>query len=81
MSIEEKQVPPNFALNDSSGKPVSLSDYRGKRVIIYFYPKNDTPGCTKEAVGFKERFKEFRKAQYYNYRNLTRWRYLSQAFY
>lgn len=45
---------PEFILRDSFDKEVSLKDFRGKRVIIYFYPKDNTPGCTKEACNFKE---------------------------
>ena len=46
------QVAPAFLLEDESKKKVSLSDFKGKKVIVYFYPKDDTPGCTKEAIGF-----------------------------
>ena len=45
---------PLFTLNDAFEKEISLSDFRGKRVIIYFYPKDNTPGCTKEACNFKD---------------------------
>ncbi|WP_287833948.1 thioredoxin-dependent thiol peroxidase [Acidiphilium sp.] len=45
---------PVFALEDEAGKTVSLSDYAGKRVVVYFYPRDDTPGCTKEACAFQE---------------------------
>jgi peroxiredoxin Q/BCP len=44
----------NFTLNDADGKPVSLKDFSGKKKVIYFYPKDDTPGCTKEACGFRD---------------------------
>jgi peroxiredoxin Q/BCP len=44
----------NFSLPDQSGKIHSLSDYKGKWLILYFYPKDDTPGCTKEACGFRD---------------------------
>ncbi len=50
---------PDFELPDQNGQLVSLKDLRGKRVILYFYPKDDTPGCTKEACGFRDRFTEF----------------------
>ncbi len=53
---------PVFALEDEDGKTVSLSDYAGKRVVVYFYPRDDTPGCTKEACQFSDLFEEFRKA-------------------
>lgn len=53
---------PVFALEDEDGKTVSLSDYAGKRVVVYFYPRDDTPGCTKEACQFSDLFEEFRQA-------------------
>ncbi len=45
---------PDFTLSDAAGKPVSLADYRGKNVIVYFYPKAATPGCTTEACDFRD---------------------------
>ncbi len=45
---------PNFTLADQDGKSHTLSDYKGKNVVLYFYPKNDTPGCTKEACAFRD---------------------------
>jgi peroxiredoxin Q/BCP len=45
---------PAFALNDQEGKPHRLDDYRGRWVVLYFYPKDDTPGCTKEACNFRD---------------------------
>jgi len=45
---------PDFTLPGDSGEDIHLSDYRGKNVILYFYPRDDTPGCTKEAIGFTE---------------------------
>jgi peroxiredoxin Q/BCP len=56
--IEEGKLAPAFTLSDASGKKVSLSDLRGKHVIVYFYPKDDTPGCTKEACGFRDLWKD-----------------------
>jgi thioredoxin-dependent peroxiredoxin len=50
---------PDFTLNDKDGKPVSPSDFRGKRVVLYFYPKDDTPGCTKQACAYAEAFPSF----------------------
>lgn len=47
---------PEFELLDSESNPVKLSDYRGQRVIIFFYPKADTPGCTRQACGFRDNF-------------------------
>ena len=48
------QPAPPFSLQAADGKTVALSDFRGKRVILYFYPKDDTPGCTREACGFRD---------------------------
>ena len=50
---------PDFTLPDQNGNMHSLSEYRGKKVILYFYPKDNTPGCTKQACGFAERFPHF----------------------
>ncbi len=51
----------NFSLPDQNGKLHSLTDYKGKWLIIYFYPKDDTPSCTKEACGFRDNLSEFKK--------------------
>ena len=48
------QPAPDFRLSDDAGQPVSLADFRGKQVVLYFYPKDDTPGCTKEACSFRD---------------------------
>ena len=61
MAIEEGKKAPAFALVDDNGKSVKLADYAGKNVILYFYPKDDTPGCTKEACGFRDLWKEIQK--------------------
>lgn len=53
---------PDFTLNDQDGNPVSLKKLKGKKVILYFYPKDDTPGCTKEACGFRDQKADFDKA-------------------
>jgi peroxiredoxin Q/BCP len=53
--IEEGETAPDFTLKDDKGSDVRLSDYRGKPVVLYFYPKDDTPGCTKEACAFRDR--------------------------
>ena len=50
---------PAFSLPDQNGKEHSLSDYIGKKVILYFYPKDNTPGCTKQACGFANRYPQF----------------------
>jgi peroxiredoxin Q/BCP len=54
MSHLEGQKAPAFNLEGSDGKKHSLADYQGKTVVLYFYPKDDTPGCTKEACGFRD---------------------------
>jgi peroxiredoxin Q/BCP len=61
MAIAEGKAAPAFTLPDQDGKPVSLKDYEGKNVILYFYPKDDTPGCTKEACGFRDGWKDLQK--------------------
>ena len=58
MSIEEGRPAPPFTLEDTSGKTVTLADLRGKDVILYFYPRDETPGCTKEACGFRDLWKD-----------------------
>ena len=52
---------PLFTLPDQNGKMHSLDEYRGKKVILYFYPKDNTPGCTKEACSFRDQYSEFKK--------------------
>jgi len=52
--LEPGDAAPEFTLPDADGKPVSLSSLRGRRVVVYFYPAAMTPGCTKEAVGFRD---------------------------
>lgn len=52
---------PNFTLNDAKGNSHSLADYRGKYLVLYFYPKNDTPGCTKEACHFRDDMSKLEK--------------------
>lgn len=60
MAIEEGKQAPLFTLQDAQGQPVTLDDFRGQHVIVYFYPKDDTPGCTKEACGFRDLWSEIR---------------------
>ena len=50
---------PNFTVKDTNGNTVTLSDYAGKTVVLYFYPKDDTPGCTKEACGFRDYYADY----------------------
>jgi peroxiredoxin Q/BCP len=54
---------PAFTLPDQGGKPVSLRDFAGKQVVVYFYPKDDTPGCTKEACQFNDNLQAFSRAK------------------
>ncbi|GMV82852.1 MAG: peroxiredoxin [Planctomycetota bacterium] len=61
MAIEEGKAAPAFTLPDQDGKPVSLKAFKGKDVIVYFYPKDDTPGCTKEACGFRDHWAALKK--------------------
>lgn len=61
MSIQEGQNAPDFSLTDNHGNTVSLDQLRGKYVVLYFYPRDDTPGCTKEACGFRDLSEDFKK--------------------
>lgn len=54
--------PPNFTLKDQNGKNVSLSNFKGKPVVVYFYPADETPGCTKQACAFRDSYEKFKKA-------------------
>lgn len=57
--LEVGMKAPQFTLPDKNGNMVSLSDFLGKKVVLYFYPKDNTPGCTKQACGFSERYPQF----------------------
>ena len=59
--LKEGDKAPDFAVNDAEGKLVRLKDLRGKKVVLYFYPKDDTPGCTKEACAFRDSFAQFKR--------------------
>ncbi len=59
--IQEGERAPDFALKDADGKMWTLADFRGKTVVLYFYPKDNTPGCTTEACSFRDRYEEFKK--------------------
>lgn len=62
MSISAGIPAPEFELLDDSNTPRKLSDYRGRNVVLYFYPKDDTPGCTKEACNFRDDYSAYEKA-------------------
>ena len=62
MAIEEGKAAPAFTLNDADGNTVSLKDFKGKNVVVYFYPRDDTPGCTKEACGFRDHWQDIQDA-------------------
>ncbi|MDB4919948.1 thioredoxin-dependent thiol peroxidase [Mucilaginibacter sp.] len=55
-TLKEGDKAPDFTAKDQNGKTVSLSDFKGKNVILYFYPKDDTPGCTAEACSFRDNY-------------------------
>ena len=59
--LEVGALAPDFTLNDQNGNAVSLSDFRGKKVVVYFYPKDNTPGCTRQACAFAQNFDGFRQ--------------------
>lgn len=62
MQFSVGSLTPDFTLPDQNGKEHTLSDYRSRWVLLYFYPKDDTPGCTKEACGIRDSFSDFKKA-------------------
>jgi peroxiredoxin Q/BCP len=61
MAIEEGKKAPAFTLTDADGETVSLSDFAGKNLVLYFYPRDNTPGCTKEACGFRDLWRDVEK--------------------
>jgi peroxiredoxin Q/BCP len=62
MELTAGTLAPDFDLQDQYGTSHKLSEYRGKRVVLYFYPKDDTPGCTTEACGFRDNFIDYKMA-------------------
>jgi peroxiredoxin Q/BCP len=62
LKLKAGDTAPEFSAAASGGGTVSLADLRGKNVVLYFYPRDDTPGCTKEACAFRDHFAEFKKA-------------------
>lgn len=59
MTLKPGDPAPNFETRDQDGNPVRLSDFRGKKVVLYFYPKDDTPGCTAEACDLRDNYERF----------------------
>jgi len=57
--LKEGDLAPDFTLESDQGETVSLSDFRGRKVVLYFYPKDNTPGCTKEACSFRDGHEQF----------------------
>jgi len=62
MSIVEGEAAPDFTLESDAGEAVTLSSLKGKQVVLYFYPKDDTPGCTTQACGIRDAYGEFERA-------------------
>ena len=58
---KEGTLAPNFTAKDTNGETVRLKDLRGQKVVLYFYPKDDTPGCTKEACSFRDAFADYKE--------------------
>jgi peroxiredoxin Q/BCP len=65
--LQEGDQAPDFTLQDESGMPVSLGGLRGSKVVLYFYPKDDTPGCTREACEFRDKAPDFDRSRAYIY--------------
>lgn len=59
MTVNKNETAPDFVLPETSGKEIRLSDFRGKYVVLYFYPKDMTPGCTNEACDFRDAYEQF----------------------
>jgi len=59
--LKERSVAPDFTAKDANGEIVRLKDLRGQNVVLYFYPRDDTPGCTKEACSFRDAFAQFKR--------------------
>lgn len=60
--ILQSNIPaPDFTIEDQDGNPVTLSQFKGKKVVLYFYPKDDTPGCTAEACNIRDNYSQFQK--------------------
>ncbi|OAB78144.1 thioredoxin-dependent thiol peroxidase [Cochleicola gelatinilyticus] len=63
-TLKEGDKVPNFTVNDQEGNSISLSDYKGKKLIVFFYPKANTPGCTAEACNLRDNYKELQSQGY-----------------
>src|SRR5678816_2522141 len=61
LKLNEGDLAPAFTVATNGGGKISLADFKGKNVILYFYPRDDTPGCTKEACAFRDHFADFKK--------------------
>lgn len=59
--LEQGIKAPEIVLNDKDGNEVKLSDFKGQRVVVYFYPRDNTPGCTRQACAFRDEFAEYKK--------------------
>jgi thioredoxin-dependent peroxiredoxin len=64
MVLKVGEVAPDFKVNDQDGKPVSLSEFKGKKVVLYFYPKDNTPGCTAESCNLRDNYSALQAAGY-----------------
>ncbi|GAB3774094.1 thioredoxin-dependent thiol peroxidase [Spirosoma horti] len=64
MSLHIGDPAPDFTSTDQNGQPIKLSDYRGKKVVLYFYPKDNTPGCTAQACSLRDNYSDLRVAGY-----------------
>src|ERR1700690_2181729 len=62
LKLKEGDAAPAFSAATNGGGKISLADFKGKNVVLYFYPRDDTPGCTKEACAFRDHFADFKKA-------------------
>jgi peroxiredoxin Q/BCP len=63
MTLALGTIAPDFTVKDTNGNTVTLSQFKGKTVVLYFYPKDDTPGCTKEAQGFRDSYTEYQNKE------------------
>ncbi|WGD34433.1 thioredoxin-dependent thiol peroxidase [Olleya sp. YS] len=63
-TLKQGDTVPNFTVNDQDGNPVSLSDYKGKKLVVFFYPKASTPGCTAEACNLTDNYKALQDKGY-----------------